>query len=207
MAETPVAAEAISVVQICNMALTQVGESTITSLADDNKRARLCDSRYTDVRDSVLRAHPWGSATKRAGLSLLVSTPAYGYDNEFQLPTDWLRIVQPELRDVEFKIEGRKLLTNESEFNCTYIYRLEDVTEMDPLLRAAIAARLAAELGLPLARSAERQQNLWQQYQDKLSEARFHDSAGHSVESFDTDQWLASRIGSSGTYFRSIPTP
>ena len=48
-----------SVVDICNGALNQLGATTILSLTEDSKNARLCNSRYTQVRDSVFRSHPW----------------------------------------------------------------------------------------------------------------------------------------------------
>ena len=47
-----------SVVDICNSALNQIGASNIISLTEDSKAARLCNQRYTFVRDSVFRAHP-----------------------------------------------------------------------------------------------------------------------------------------------------
>ena len=201
------ASESLSVIQICNMALTQLGEPSISSLAEKNKASRLCDLRYIDVRNAVLRAHPWNCAIKRASLAQLNETPAYGYAYAFQLPTDFLRLVRPQVSSAKYKIEGRKVLTNESEFNLTYIYALDDVTQMDSLLQAAIAARLAAELALPLARSAERQNNLWQQYKEKLSEARFIDASEHEAEVLQTDHWLGSRIGLHEDPYRRIESP
>ena len=47
-----------SVVDICNGALNQLGASTILSLTEDSKNARLCNARYTQVRDSLFRSHP-----------------------------------------------------------------------------------------------------------------------------------------------------
>ena len=54
-----------SVVQICNSALNQLGASSITALTDDSKNARLCNERYTTIRDAVFRAHPWNCLIKR----------------------------------------------------------------------------------------------------------------------------------------------
>ena len=48
-----------SVVEICNGALNQLGATTILSLTEDSKNARLCNQRFTQVRDSVFRSHPW----------------------------------------------------------------------------------------------------------------------------------------------------
>ena len=35
-----------------------LGEARITSLTDDTKQAKACNSAYAHVRDEVLRAHP-----------------------------------------------------------------------------------------------------------------------------------------------------
>ena len=48
-----------SVVQICNGALNQLGASTILTLTEDSKNARLCNARFENVRDAVFRHHPW----------------------------------------------------------------------------------------------------------------------------------------------------
>jgi len=46
-----------SVVDICNGALNQLGATTILSLTEDSKNARLCNARYTQVRDALFRSH------------------------------------------------------------------------------------------------------------------------------------------------------
>lgn len=198
------AAESIAIIQICNQALTQVGEPTITSLAEESKPARLCDLRFNDVKWAVLRAHPWNCATKRTSLARLTETPAYEFAYKFQLPADWLRLVSTQNPDISYRIEGRELLANEQTFNCKYVHRVDDVTDLDTLCQAAIAARLAAELALPLARSAERQKNLWEQYKEKLSEARFIDASEHPREGFRTNEWLDSRLGLDNDPYRRI---
>ena len=57
-----------SVVDICNGALNQLGASTILTLTEDSKNARLCNARYTQVRDSLFRSHLWNCLTKRVEL-------------------------------------------------------------------------------------------------------------------------------------------
>ena len=44
-----------STVDICNGALNQLGATTILSLTEDSKNARLCNSRFTQVRDGVFK--------------------------------------------------------------------------------------------------------------------------------------------------------
>ena len=60
-----------SVVDIRNGALNQLGATTILSLTEDSKNARLCNQRFTQVRDAVFRSHrskiksKWSSACRR----------------------------------------------------------------------------------------------------------------------------------------------
>ena len=48
-----------SQVDICNGALNQLGASTIISLTEDSKNARILNQRYEKVRHRVFREHPW----------------------------------------------------------------------------------------------------------------------------------------------------
>lgn len=50
------------------MALAHLGESQISSIIDDNARARACNLHLVDVRDQVLRSHRWNCAQTRAVL-------------------------------------------------------------------------------------------------------------------------------------------
>ena len=75
-----------SVVDICNGALNQLGATTIVSLTEDSKNGRLCNARYTQIRDSVFRSHPWNCLQKRLELSSSTDTPAWGYSFKYDLP-------------------------------------------------------------------------------------------------------------------------
>ena len=45
------------------------------------------------MRDDLLRSHTWNFATKRAKLAPSATPPASGFDNQFRVPSDFLRIV------------------------------------------------------------------------------------------------------------------
>ena len=189
-----------SIIKICNIALTLTGEPTITSLAEASKPARLCDLRFADVRDAVLRAHPWNSATKRATLAVIAEAPVYGFANQFQLPADYLRLVEMEDPSIIFKVEGRRMLTDAGTVKLTYVYRVVDVAFLDELCRQAIACRLAHELCLAITRNAERSQMLWNSYKEKLAEARYIDASESRGDQIRTNTWLQDRVGGSEPY-------
>ena len=98
-------------VSICSNALRRLGDSPITSLTDDTERARLCNSFFTDARDTVLRTHPWNFSITRASLAQLSEAPAYGFSYMYALPTNpyCLRVLEMEYPDYIFKIENDAL--------------------------------------------------------------------------------------------------
>ncbi len=101
-----------SVVEICNGALNQLGASTILTLTEDSKNARLCNARYLNVRDAVFRHHPWNCLLKRAQLPADTETPAWGFTKQFTLPSDCLRLIKILDYESDHVVEGRKILSH-----------------------------------------------------------------------------------------------
>jgi len=165
-----------SVVDICNGALNQLGASTILSLTEDSKNARLCNARYTQVRDSVFRSHPWNCLQKRVQLAADTDTPAWGFTKQYTLPADCLRLLTILDYDSDYKVEGRKILTDNSSVKILYIGRIEDPNEYDELLRETLSAAIAADIAYAITSSNPLTANMYNLFRDKLKEARFVDS-------------------------------
>ena len=80
--------------EICNLALTQIGDMRINAYEDeDNLNARICRDNYDQVRDQLLRSALWSFATTRATLAQYGSVPAFGEGYQFVLPSDFLRMI------------------------------------------------------------------------------------------------------------------
>ena len=176
-----------SVVQICNSALNQLGASSITALTDDSKNARLCNERYTTIRDAVFRAHPWNCLIKRVQLAQDSDTPAWGFDYQYTLPADCLRILGIKDYNSDYKVEGRKLLISESSVYLIYLAQITDVNELDVLLRETISAHLAQDISYAITANLQVSKLMAEKYQAKLSEARHADSS----EGYNTNPELA----------------
>ena len=185
---------ASSEVSIANIAMTLLGQQTIISLTDDSNRANLANARFADVRDAVLRTHLWNCATKRAALSASATAPAWGYSTAYPLPVDFLRLASLSELGIDYRIEGRQLLTDASTINILYIYRVEDVSVWDELLKQAVAARLAAELALPITGSDSTATLMWQLYEAKMNEAKYIDSVeGPTDLDIRPSSWIEQR--------------
>ena len=183
-------------VSICNLALIKIGASTITSLTDDMKNANLCNQYYEQVVDEVLRMHPWNCAIYRASLAQLESTPAFGYNYQYALPTDpyCLRVLRMEDIDSEFRVEGGVLLTDESTCKISYIGRIIDPNKFDPLLVEAIATLLAEYLAYPIIQSNTLKEQMAKEVEEIFRKAKSTDAQEGTPEELDTSTWLDARF-------------
>ena len=203
-------------VALVNMALTMLGQQPISALTDSNNRAVMADARYADVRDSVLRAHPWNCAIKRDILAKRADTPDWGYDNIFVLPADFVRLVDIEDPTQKYSIEAGNqgdatsdgndlvLLSDVSAMNIRYIYQLTLVVKMDHTLKHTIATRLAAELAMAIVGDSAKEQFLLEKYQMLLMQAQWEDSVQHNTtDTIHGGLWIESRYDNS--VYRDYP--
>ena len=172
-----------SVVQICNSALNQLGASSITALTENSKNARICNERYETIRDAVYRSHPWNCLVKRVQLAQDSDTPAWGFTYQYTLPSDCLRVLQIKDYNSDYKIEGRKLLIEQSSVYLIYLAIETDVNQLDILLRETISAALAQDIAYAITSNLQVAKLMAEKYQAKLSEARHTDAS----EGYNTD--------------------
>tara|TARA_R100001443_G_scaffold73474_2_gene81401 strand:+ start:1209 stop:1799 length:591 start_codon:yes stop_codon:yes gene_type:complete len=173
-----------SEVDICNSALNMIGASNIISLNEDSKAGRICNQRYALVRDAVFRSHPWNCLIQRVKLSPDSDTPSFDYSYQYTLPTDpyCLRVLRLQDPDTVHKIEGRKLLTDESSIEMIYLGRITDPNQYDQLLIEALSSRIAMEISYSLVNSTALTQLMEAQFNTKIREARFVDATEGTPE-------------------------
>ncbi|EOW44572.1 hypothetical protein A1YG_03321, partial [Escherichia coli KTE130] len=83
-----------SVVEICNRALSNIGNSrSINSLTEASKEAGECSLHFEACRDAVLSDFDWNFATKRVALAD-TSNPPPDWEYAYQYPSDCLRITE-----------------------------------------------------------------------------------------------------------------
>jgi hypothetical protein len=162
-------------------------------LDDESKAGLICKERYYLLRDEVLRTHPWKFAKKRVSLALLDETPVFGYDYAYQLPTDCLRVLGSEYADTEFKVEGRKVLTNETTMYLSYVSRIEDVSQYDAEFCEALACRIAADIAYAITNNASLTETMMKVYREKLAEARSVSAMEGTPDNLVVDDWINAR--------------
>lgn len=113
---------------ICNPGLISGGARTLTGVSDTSTEADLCKAMYETVRDSELRSKIWNCTKKRIALDVDGTTPNHQWDYRYEMPEDCLYIVELE-DDKDFTIEGRWILTNESnsddQINILYVQKAD----------------------------------------------------------------------------------
>ena len=184
-----------SVVDICNGALNQLGATTILSLTEDSKNARLCNSRYTQVRDALFRTHPWNCLQKRIQIAADSTAPAWGFSYAYTLPADCLRLLKILDYDSNYKVEGRKILSNTSSMKILYVARVTDPNEYDELLRETLSASLGADIAFGVTSNNQTASNMYNLFKEKLRDARFVDST--EGQNIDSDLGMADVIDAS----------
>ena len=194
-------------VTICNTALLKLGDQPITALDATSVRSRACTLLYPIARRAVLRDHPWNFSMVRADLALFAEVPAWGFTKYFQLPTDFLRLVDTDLRrsGIEWSIERAPgeattvLATDAATVSILYVADITDTARMDSQFVDALASKLAYELALHITSLSERAGAMAQDYGAKLKMAKSSDGMENFpsvLENFD----LIDVRGSSSTY-------
>ena len=197
-------------VAIANLALTKLGADRIIALTDNTKEAREVNAIYELERDNEIRAHFWKFATARTALPALTTPPAFGYNNAFQLPSDYLRVVAvgdfaPGAVDrwfyytgtdnSEYQIEGQTIVTDfAAPLNLRYMRRITDPTQFDANFVEAFACKLAIELCETLTSSSSKKADCARSYQMAISNALRANAIEQPPEPQTSGTWLMARL-------------
>jgi len=170
---------ALSSTEICNFALSLFGSYRISDIDEATETANLCKLWYEQVRDEVLceAGVDWKFAIARTELTQVATDPDFGWDYQYQLPDNLLKILavvhdEYDLPDAEWLREGSYILTNQEDCHIRYIQSVADVTKYPLLLVKAIYTLLASVLAGRIAQNAQKSLELLQEYEAVLSKAK-----------------------------------
>jgi len=176
-----------SEIDIANMALGWIGADTITSFDDDSTRANLVKLNYERSRDVVLESEEWSFALDRRNLTPDAILPAFRWGQRFKVPTDILRIISVDREDtvsvgeltsgtvtpaqIPWELQGGYILCN---FDTIWVLGIRRVTSTGEFTEGfvhALAARLAADLAIPIQQSRALQMQMMGLYEAKIEDA------------------------------------
>lgn len=182
-----------SIVDVCNLALSRLGHGKrITALTDATQEARLCSALYEQARDEVLSDFPWPGLRKAVALAEITDPLIPGWSYAYEVPVDCLTVLalmpetgvrypmrwgdiwndRLELRqrypfEIQLKAseDARQIVTDLPDAYLLYVAQINDPNVWGPLLRSAIAWKIASEVGLPLQAKLDMVQNAMNQYE------------------------------------------
>lgn len=174
----------LSVLDICNLALSKLGESPLAAIDPNGTLpARMCYMHYHPVRREVLCANRWSFACTKTTLTCAEPTTDNEHSVAHTLPKDCLRVL--EVSHHGWTLRGRAIYCPSASIRLLYIRDEEDPTLFEPLFTEALATRLAYKLCTPLINSTTARQALADEYQRLAlpQAAHFNAVQSHSNDS------------------------
>lgn len=206
----------VSEVSICNQALSWLGQSPIISLDDQNTTAELCRINYPQLRDALLELRPWTFAVARhksETTELMQSNncaeyTGWGEGYAHVVPNDWLLVYRVYRNitnaygpstywdygdDANWTREGDYVVASDAVVYMYGLRRITDPGKFSLLFVQALAARLAADLALPITQNAQLHQTMEVLYENKLTDAAARDGAQGRNEQIGNSRLIDSR--------------
>ncbi|MCS6877484.1 MAG: hypothetical protein N2038_10370 [Geminicoccaceae bacterium] len=184
--------------ELCSAALVKLGARPVASLDEPTVEAELAARLYPVVRDATLLAHPWAFSLAQAELERDPVPPAGDFAASFRLPPDLLRTLSAGCgesgRGLVYRVFGNRLHADATRVLLTY-QRRPAAAEFPPHFVAALVARLAAELCLPLTENAARAEVLHRLAASELKLAKSVDSQQATPRAIEDFTLVEARLG------------
>lgn len=198
---------ALTKIDVCNHALLKCGADTIASLdtstsTDEGviQSAKLCNILFDQALEETLRLYPWNCCMERATPVRLADTPPFGYDYQFQLPNDCLRVinvfdsVDEYDDDMQWVIEGDKILCDYGTIYLKYIAKPANVGVLDALATQVLICMLALKLSVPLQLDKDWATSVTKEiYEIALPQARSIDTFENKELLLEESSWILAR--------------
>lgn len=193
----------VSKIDICNLALAQLGQEPVMALTQSEERSRRLNLFYEPVKQEVLRTHNWAFAAAEEPLGLL-ETRNHPLPYVYQYPLDALyirRVFQPGttrqnglFREVYIKSGNlRALKSNLQDAYAEYTKNVGDETLFDPAFVKSFSLALAADLAVALTGDVSLSRQILQKYTLSLDEARRSNMSEEMTERIPSSAFVEAR--------------
>jgi hypothetical protein len=173
-----------SEVSAANAALAHLKEGPLASLDENRPAARHAKAHFADMRDALLRSHPWNFAMTPASPARDPAASAGQFSKVYPLPADCVRVISVDgLDEDSWTVETRAGLDDDTApmvpVLCTdvdaprirYTRLVGDPALWDALFLEVFALRLASRIA-PLLGQADAADDLDARAERKLGTAR-----------------------------------
>lgn len=204
-----------SVIDICNLALSHLGEIPNLSSIDPpegSAHAEKCARFYPIARDVALEMRNWSFALKRVKLATLpndntrwtfryrrpsdclrpiaIPQPDLGYAGVFSVQGD---VLARQMNSADFTTEQDSIYTDAPEAELQYLFRVTDTTKFPPLFTSAVAWLLASYLAGAITRDMDVKQWAYQMFEQQLSLSAQSVANGSQTTNTHTAAWMRNR--------------
>lgn len=208
-------------INICNMALANIGVEGITSFSELSQQAKMCSNFYAHVRDYLQGSYAWGFNKKQVRLVRDIVSIIPGWPYIYAYPVEALnvqRVYEAELdsggvwregmvqwgTEYEQQAHGRRLfdiqmgVTKRICTDCINAWaecriRVEDVNLFPPAFAETLSWGLATRIALALTKSQDVAGNCNAMYQQALSLALVNDAGESYTFSEQPISWINAR--------------
>jgi len=152
-----------SAVDLCNLALGELGAKVISSITTPKTAEEsVCARRYDATRRAVLRMHIWNFAKRRVLLPRS-GAPAFDFTDQYPLPNDYIRFADAKVAtdgDIgkdDYDIADGFYMANAggvTGVQFSYIYDHDTIAKWDPLFLRLFVLYLAKDMSYELTRKS-----------------------------------------------------
>lgn len=185
-----------SYAEIANSAATIVGASArLTLPGEDTVLGRAVAAQWDIARRALLRDGSFNFSIKRASLPALAEVPTHGFERQFQLPPDCLKLIEVYgWGRAAYQLEGTRILADApAPIEIRYVRDVEEPAEFDGLVAEAFAQRLANAIGNRIAGSAFKEELNEERYRRKIAAAKRADALENPPIAFEESGWILAR--------------
>lgn len=191
----------VSKVQICNMALSAIGQDLfIADINESTKQARICRTWFDTVYGAVLQDFPWNWARRSLALAETFEV-VQGWSKSYAYPADCISAEaitdaagariggryqwggmwsdawpNPLIMKVPFQVyagaQSSLICTDLPQAYLIYTARIDDTERYPPMFVEALALRLGSAIAMPLSSSAEVLARISQAYEQRVAAAK-----------------------------------
>jgi hypothetical protein len=193
-----------SVVEICNIALTRIGQETINALDEESTEAKKCNVIYDALRRETLRTHSWAFASKIRSLVKSATDTVPGWEYAYIYPKDCLYVQKvysiagnkelAEFRKIHSNVGTYLVLvTNVDSAVMEYTADVTDSTLFDSLFVSALAWNIAANLAQSLTADAQIIQQAANMYRYTIDQAKVSNKSEQHTKDQATPSYITAR--------------
>lgn len=195
-----------SVVDICNLALSRLGQKSISSI-DEAGIAEKCKLEFNPTKESIIRDYQWSFSTKIESLAPIDGEKFFGWDYVYAYPKNCLRVwrifneatyglSEPiPFRVIASNVSSKKLiLCNLQTAYVEYAANTNDTTIFDASFVDAFSWKLGANLAKSLTGNASLSTDLMNTYLRVIDKA----SINNASETFQMQQQTSSLLKARG---------